>query len=108
MHHQSAAADDNNPRRAVNSRSTIRASLGKAWLTTYLIAIVVICALLVFHGPRLHAAIEAEKERAIAVEDDAFCSIFGVGPASGRFAECTRALKHIRTLHEQRSTASIL
>jgi hypothetical protein len=65
---------------------------------------VVACALLIINGPRIRAALEAERASFIEAEDRAFCSKFGLRPETSRFAKCAAGLNEIRTRHLQRST----
>jgi hypothetical protein len=52
----------------------------------------------------IRAAAEAEIARAIEKENEAFCSRFGVGPETTRFAECVAGLKTVRDREIERRT----
>jgi hypothetical protein len=58
-------------------------------------------AALVAFGPRIRAAQEAEQARIVDEEDRTFCARFGAGPETGRYSECSAALRGIRTRHER-------
>jgi hypothetical protein len=72
-------------------------------LTAYLFALAAVCGLAFVYGPQIHAAHEAQKGQAIDEENQAFCSRFGVGPGTTRFAECVTALRDVRVRHDERS-----
>src|SRR5262245_30811426 len=77
--------------------------LGRGVLAAYLIALAAACGLAFAYGSQIHAAHEAQKGRAIDEENQAFCSRFGVGPGTTRFAECVTALRDVRDRHDERS-----
>jgi hypothetical protein len=77
--------------------------LGRGVLAAYLVALAAACGLAFAYGPQIHAANEAQKARAIDEENQAFCSRFGVGPGTTRFAECATALRDVRVRHDERS-----
>jgi hypothetical protein len=77
--------------------------LGRVVLAAYLVALAAACGLAIAYGTQIHAANEAQKARAIDEENQAFCSKFGVGPGTTRFAECATALRDVRVHHDERS-----
>jgi hypothetical protein len=78
-------------------------SLERRLLTVYGVSVVAVCGLLVINGPQIRAAVEAEEARVVAEENKAFCSKFGIGPETSRYAECTAELTEIRTRHLARN-----
>ena len=77
--------------------------LRRGLLTIYLTALTAACGLLVIYGPQARAFVQAERARAVAEEDRAFCTKFAVGPQAPRYEECTAALRDVRVRHDQRS-----
>jgi len=77
--------------------------LGKGFLAAYLASLVAVSGLVITYEPQIRAAVEAEKARAIGEDDRAFCTKFGIGPETTRYAECAAALRDIRSRHDQRS-----
>src|SRR5262249_51644192 len=88
--------------------TTSRAKRAISWTSQGLLAVCLasvaaVCGLLVIYGPQMRAAAEAHEAQVIEQEDRAFCSKFGIGPDSGRYAECAAGLKAIRTRYLERS-----
>ncbi len=77
--------------------------LRRGLLTIYLAALTAVCGFLVIYGPQVRAAVQAERVRAVAEEDRAFCTKFAAGPQTPRYEECTAALRDVRARHDQRS-----
>ena len=46
--------------------------------------------------------LEAENARAVAEDDRAFCTLFGIEPGTTRYADCATALSAVRSRHDQR------
>jgi hypothetical protein len=79
------------------------ASRLEGWLLAgYCVSLVVLCSLLVVNGPQLRAAADAREAQVTEDENKAFCSLFGIGPETGRYAQCARELEQIRTRYLQR------
>jgi hypothetical protein len=78
-------------------------SLARRLLAVYGISVVAVCGLLVVNGPQIRAAAEAEEARVVAEETKAFCSKFGIGPETSRYAQCAAELTEIRALHLARN-----
>ena len=78
-------------------------SLERSLLAVYGISVVVVCGLLVVNGPQIRAAAEVEEARIVAEENKAFCSKFGIGPETSRYAQCTADLTEIRARHLARN-----
>src|SRR5262245_50180820 len=75
----------------------------KGWvLSEYLVFLVTVCCLLAVNGPQVRAAAEAGEALLIEEENKAFCSMFGVGPETARYAQCASELTQIRAHHLQR------
>jgi hypothetical protein len=84
------------------------ASRLKDWLiAAYCVSLVVVCSLLVVNGPQMRAAAEAQRARVVEQENKTFCSKFGIGLETPRYAECAADLMEIRRLHEQRVTSDV-
>jgi hypothetical protein len=66
---------------------------------------VAVCGLLVINGPQLRAVAEAEEARLVADENRAFCSKFGIGPETSRYAQCAAELREIRARHLARNVS---
>lgn len=77
--------------------------IGRTLLAVFLASVVAVCSLLVIQGPQLRAAAEARESSIVEQEDKAFCSRFGIGPETGRYAECAAGLKEMRTRYLERS-----
>lgn len=82
--------------------------VGHGLLAVFLVSLAAFCALLVIKGPAMRAAAEAEEARVIAEENTAFCNKFGMGPATGRYAECAAGLAEIRDRYLQRSVNDLI
>jgi hypothetical protein len=80
-------------------------SLERRLLAVYGVSVVAVCGLLVINGPQMRAAAEAEEARIVAEENRAFCSKFGIGPETSRYAQCTAELAEIRARHLARSVS---
>jgi hypothetical protein len=63
---------------------------------------VAICSLLVVNGPQIRAAAEEREAQIVEAEDKAFCSTFGIGPETARYAQCASELGQIRARHLHR------
>jgi hypothetical protein len=53
-------------------------------------------------GEQNRKTLEADNARAVAEDDRAFCTMFGIGPGTARYTECVAALSDIRSRHDQR------
>jgi hypothetical protein len=71
-------------------------------LAGYGLSLLVVCGFLVIDGPRLRAAAEAQETQIVEAENKAFCSKFGAGPETARYAQCASELTQIRARHLQR------
>jgi hypothetical protein len=80
-------------------------SLGICLLAAYGISVVAVCGLLVLNGPQIRAAAEAEEARVVAEENKAFCSKFGIGPETTRYAQCSSELTEVRARHLARNVS---
>jgi hypothetical protein len=58
--------------------------------------------MLAVNGPQLRAAVDAREAHISEEENKAFCSKFGVGPGTARYAQCASELAQIRARHLQR------
>jgi hypothetical protein len=65
--------------------------------------LILLCVHAVINGPQIRAAAEAREASIVEEENNAFCSRLGVGPTTGRFAECAAGLAEIRARYLQRS-----
>jgi hypothetical protein len=65
-------------------------------------SLVAVVAVLIILAPRARAIVEADRARVVDEEDRAFCSRFGIGPETTRYADCVAALGEIRSRHDQR------
>jgi hypothetical protein len=74
----------------------------QALLAAYLASVAAVCGLLVIYGPQMRAAAETHEVQVIDQEDRAFCSKFGTGPETARYAECAAGLKEIRARYLER------
>jgi hypothetical protein len=79
--------------------------LERRLLAAYGVSVVAVCGLLVINGPHLRAAAEAEEARIVAEENRAFCSRFGIGPETSRYAQCAAELAAIRARHLARNVS---
>jgi hypothetical protein len=70
-------------------------------LAGYSLSLLVVCGFLVIDGPRLRAAAEAQETQIVEAENKAFCSKFGAGPETARYAQCASELTQIRARHLQ-------
>jgi hypothetical protein len=95
------------PSRATHTSGVV-SRLGQGALAAYAVSLAVLCSLLVINGPQIRAAAEAEEARVIDEENRAFCSKFGIDPATSRFAECAVGLMEIRARHLQRSGSDFI
>jgi hypothetical protein len=77
--------------------------IGRALPAVFLASVAAVCGLLVIYGPQLRTAAEAREASIVEQEDEAFCKKFGIGPETGRYAECATGLKEIRTRYLERS-----
>jgi hypothetical protein len=82
--------------------------MGRGLLSLCVISLLALSVLLAIHGPQIRAASEAEEARLVEVEDRAFCSKFGIGPETGRYAECAAGLTEIRARHLQRNVSDFI
>ena len=78
---------------------------GQGLLAAYLASVAAVCGLFVIYGPQMRATAEAHEAQVIEREDSAFCSKFGIGPETARYAECAAGLKEIRARYLERSIA---
>jgi hypothetical protein len=79
------------------------ASQMKRWLlAAYGVAVVLVCSLLVAYAPQIRAAAEAREAHIVEEENRAFCTMFGIGPETARYAQCASELMQIRTRYLQR------
>jgi hypothetical protein len=51
------------------------------------------CGLLIVNGPQIRAAAEAREAHIVEEENRAFCSRFGIGPETARYAQCASELR---------------
>jgi hypothetical protein len=68
---------------------------------------VALCILLAINGPQIRAAADAEAARLVEEENRAFCSKFGIGPETSRYAECAAGLMDIRARYLQRNLSDL-
>jgi hypothetical protein len=87
---------------AVRRNSDGASRLERNLLAGYCVALAAVCGLLVVNGPELRAAAEAKEALIAAEESKAFCSTFGIGPETSRYAQCAAELAAIRARHLQR------
>jgi hypothetical protein len=88
---------------AANQRTVSLASkVGHFMLAAYLVSVIAVCSVLVVNAPQIRAAAEARDAHIIEEENKAFCSQFGLGPETARFAQCASELTQIRARHLQR------
>jgi hypothetical protein len=91
---------------ATNQRTDSLASkVGRLMLAAYFVSAIAVCGLLVANGPQIRAAAEAREARIVEEENRAFCSRFGMGPETARYAQCASELMQIRARHLQRYTS---
>jgi hypothetical protein len=76
------------------TRQTGRAvsGIGRGLVMLGVISLVALCVLLAFYGPHTRTGAEAEEARLVEEENRAFCSKFGIGPETSRYAECAAGL----------------
>ena len=75
----------------------------KGWLlAAYFVALLAVCSLLVIRGSQVRAAAEAREAHIVEEENRAFCTTFGIGPGTTRYAQCASELTRIRASHQQR------
>lgn len=89
----------NYPTNAVASR------LQRRLLAAYAVFVVALCGLLAINGPQIRAAVEAKEALMVEEENRAFCSKFGIGPGTSRYAQCAAELTEIRARHLQRNVS---
>jgi hypothetical protein len=68
----------------------------------YVVAVVAGCGLLIANAPRLRAAAEAREAHIVEEENRAFCTMFGIGPETARYAQCASELSQMRARRLQR------
>jgi hypothetical protein len=66
------------------------------------VSLTAVCGLLIANGPQIRAAAEAREAQIVEEENRAFCSRFGIGPETARYAQCVSELTQIRARHLQR------
>src|SRR5262245_20987052 len=81
---------------------------GRGLFLLCVISLVGLCVLLAINGPHIRAAAEAEAARLVEQENRAFCSKFGIGPETNRYAECAAGLTEIRARHLQRNVQDFI
>jgi hypothetical protein len=92
-----------------NLPSTDWARSGRRLIAVFAVLATAVVGLIAIYAPQLRAAAGAHEARIVEEEDKAFCSTFGLGPASSRYADCCAALREIRTRYlERRVNDSIL
>ena len=84
-------------------RSDGASRLERHLLAAYCVTLAAVCGLLVIKGPDLRAAAEAKQALIAEEENKAFCSTFGIGPETSRYAQCAAELTAIRARHLQRN-----
>ena len=82
--------------------------IGRVLLLLCVMALAALGVLVAINGPQVRAAAEAEEARLVEEENRAFCSKFGIGPESSRYAECAAGLTEIRARHLQRSVSDFI
>jgi hypothetical protein len=93
---------------STNATSDIRRSgnmanrIGGGVIALALAATAIAIGHLINSGPDIRATAEAEMNRAIVQENADFCTRFGAGPETVRFAECVAALKAVRAREVER------
>jgi hypothetical protein len=63
---------------------------------------VAIAGFLVIKGGQIRETLEADNARAVAEDDRASCTMFGIEPGTEHYTECVAALGRIRSRHDQR------
>jgi hypothetical protein len=81
---------------------SLASKVGHLMLAAYFVLVVAVCGLLVVNGPQIRADAEAREARILEEENRAFCSRFGMGPETARYAQCVSELTQIRARHLQR------
>jgi hypothetical protein len=71
-------------------------------LEAYLVSVIALCSLLIAYAPQIRAAAEAREAHIVEEENRAFCTVFGIGPETARYAQCASELMQIRTRYLQR------
>jgi hypothetical protein len=89
-------------------RSSGAYCLERRLLAAYGISLVAFGGFLIIHGPEMRAAAEVEEARAVAEENKAVCSRFGVGPETSRHAQCVAELMRIRARHLERNVGDFI
>ena len=82
--------------------------IGRGLVSLGVISVVALCVLLAIYGPQIRAAAEAKEARLVEEENRAFCSKFGIGPETKRYAECAAGLAEIRARHLQRNVQDFI
>jgi hypothetical protein len=83
----------------------IASRVSRALLGAYLVAVLGVCALLVFKGPEMRAAAEAERGRIIEEENKDFCEKLGMPHGTADFSRCAGYLGGVRKHHAERLAA---
>src|SRR5262245_49849921 len=69
-------------------------------------SVLALCVLFAINGPQIRASADAQEARIVDEENRAFCSKFGIGPGTNRYAECAAGLADIRARALERSTSN--
>jgi hypothetical protein len=78
---------------------SLASKVGHLMLAAYFVSVIAVCGLLVVNGPQIRAAAEAREAHIVEEENRAFCSRFGMGPETARYAQCAGDLMQIRARH---------
>src|SRR5262245_12400286 len=87
----------------LRSNQTLISRLRRGALAAYLLSLAAICNVIAVNGPQMRAAAEAQEAQIIEAENTAFCSKFGIGPQTSRYAECAKGLAELRARYLQRN-----
>jgi hypothetical protein len=87
---------------------SLASNVGHLILAAYLVLVVVVCGLLVVNGPQIRADAEAREAHIVEEENRAFCSSFGMGPETARYAQCAGGLMQIRARHLDRYVSNTI
>jgi len=87
----------------LRSNQTLISRLRRGALVAYVLSLAAICGVIAVNGPQMRAAAEAHEAQIIEEENTAFCSKFGIGHQTSRYADCANGLAEIRARYLQRN-----